>query len=70
VLVIVLDGYGSAIIDGESRDLAVRSAILIPRGAPGASRPMTLACATSQSTGYADHCRSRRHRTADELNAP
>jgi mannose-6-phosphate isomerase-like protein (cupin superfamily) len=32
VLVIVLDGHGSAIIDGESHDLAAGSAILIPRG--------------------------------------
>jgi quercetin dioxygenase-like cupin family protein len=32
VLVIVLDGHGSAIIDGESHNLAAGSAILIPRG--------------------------------------
>ena len=32
VLVIVLDGHGSAIIDGEVHDLAAGSAILIPRG--------------------------------------
>lgn len=32
VLVIVLDGSGSAIIDGERHDLAAGSAILIPRG--------------------------------------
>jgi len=32
VLVIVLDGNGSAIIDGESHDLASGNAILIPRG--------------------------------------
>jgi quercetin dioxygenase-like cupin family protein len=36
VLVIVLDGHGSAIIDGESHDLAAGSAILIPRGTPSA----------------------------------
>jgi hypothetical protein len=36
----------------------------------GTSRPIKLTCATSQSTGAADHYRSRRHRTADELNAP
>ena len=33
VLVIVLDGYGSAIIDGETHDLTAGSALLIPRGA-------------------------------------
>jgi mannose-6-phosphate isomerase-like protein (cupin superfamily) len=32
VLVVVLDGHGSAIIDGEPHDLAAGSAILIPRG--------------------------------------
>jgi uncharacterized cupin superfamily protein len=32
VLVIVLDGRGSAIIDGECHDLAAGSAMLIPRG--------------------------------------
>ena len=32
VLVIVLDGHGSAIIDGKSHNLAAGSAILIPRG--------------------------------------
>jgi mannose-6-phosphate isomerase-like protein (cupin superfamily) len=32
VLVIVLDGHGTAIIDGETHDLAAGSAILIPRG--------------------------------------
>jgi len=32
MLVIVLDGSGSAIIDGELHDLAAGSAILIPRG--------------------------------------
>jgi mannose-6-phosphate isomerase-like protein (cupin superfamily) len=32
VLVVVVDGHGSAIIDGESHDLVAGSAILIPRG--------------------------------------
>jgi uncharacterized cupin superfamily protein len=32
VLVIVLDGHGAAIIDGEAHALAAGSAILIPRG--------------------------------------
>jgi mannose-6-phosphate isomerase-like protein (cupin superfamily) len=32
VLVIVLDGRGSATIDGEAHDLAAGSALLIPRG--------------------------------------
>jgi mannose-6-phosphate isomerase-like protein (cupin superfamily) len=32
VLVIVLDGRGSAIIDGETHDLTAGSALLIPRG--------------------------------------
>ena len=32
VLVVVLDGHGTAIIDGETHDLVARSAILIPRG--------------------------------------
>jgi mannose-6-phosphate isomerase-like protein (cupin superfamily) len=32
VLVIVLDGHGTAIIDGETHELAAGSAILIPRG--------------------------------------
>jgi mannose-6-phosphate isomerase-like protein (cupin superfamily) len=32
VLVIVLDGHGSATIDGASHDLVAGSAILIPRG--------------------------------------
>jgi hypothetical protein len=71
VLVIVLDGHGSATIDGESHDLAGRAARFSSRTEhAGASQPMKLACATSQSTGAADHCKSRRHRTADELNAP
>lgn len=33
VLLIVLSGHGSAIIDGETHDLATGSAILLPRGA-------------------------------------
>jgi uncharacterized cupin superfamily protein len=33
VLVIVLDGDGAAIVDGETHELAAGSAILIPRGA-------------------------------------
>lgn len=33
VLVIVLDGGGSAVIDGEAHDLTAGSALLIPRGA-------------------------------------
>jgi quercetin dioxygenase-like cupin family protein len=32
VLIIVLDGPGTAIIDGQTHDLAAGSAILIPRG--------------------------------------
>ena len=32
MLVVVLDGHGSAIIDGDAHDLAAGSAILIPRG--------------------------------------
>jgi mannose-6-phosphate isomerase-like protein (cupin superfamily) len=32
VLVIVLDGHGSATIDGELHDLAAGSALLVPRG--------------------------------------
>jgi quercetin dioxygenase-like cupin family protein len=33
VLVVVLDGHGTAIIDGETHDLAAGTAVLIPRGA-------------------------------------
>jgi mannose-6-phosphate isomerase-like protein (cupin superfamily) len=32
VLLVVLDGHGSAIIDGAAHDLAAGSALLIPRG--------------------------------------
>ncbi len=32
VLVVVLDGHGAAIIDGETHDLAAGSALLVPRG--------------------------------------
>jgi quercetin dioxygenase-like cupin family protein len=32
VLVVVLDGQGSAIIDGETHDLTAGTAILVPRG--------------------------------------
>jgi quercetin dioxygenase-like cupin family protein len=32
VLVVVVDGHGSAIVDGQSHDLVAGSAILIPRG--------------------------------------
>jgi mannose-6-phosphate isomerase-like protein (cupin superfamily) len=32
VLVVVLDGHGSAMIDGEAHDLTAGSALLIPRG--------------------------------------
>jgi mannose-6-phosphate isomerase-like protein (cupin superfamily) len=32
VLVVVLDGHGAAVIDGETHELAAGTAILIPRG--------------------------------------
>jgi quercetin dioxygenase-like cupin family protein len=43
VLVIVLDGRGSAIIDGETHDLTAGSALLIPRG--------TRRCITADEPG-------------------
>ena len=67
VLLVVLDGHGSAIIDGETHELAAGSAILIPRATRRApSRPATPACATSRSTAAAGRCRSRRPRRADQ----
>lgn len=33
VLVIVLDGHGSAVVDGETHEVTTGSALLIPRGA-------------------------------------
>lgn len=66
MLVVVLNGHGSATVAGATHDLARAARCSSRAGRAGASGPARPACATSPSTAGAARCRSPRRRTTTD----